>query len=578
MALTSACTSSRWIIEEEPVADTAQSIQVDTRTALVVSTMPQPEQPVLRLQGNTVNIVESPLRLEANRVIQRYRPRYSWAIAGALGAGTLFYLANADGFFEEDLTTSQRNILMGAGGVVFGAALLNMKPYGEPRYTGERRLLNTVGTVQRSDTTQTAAPPFEVIINASHNGEDLVRGLQILVDGSYTLNLISELGLRSFSPDNPGDIRLELTTEFEQSELSFPVNDVLKRYVRVARRNTPLRSTPVVSGNNVITTVAEASLLPWVETTDSGWHRVLLGITPTYVQASDGAVVWRPAMSNESDMVITTSNMAFGSIDVERDIPRWDQKNEQAIAILIGNQNYRNALQRNEHAQRSLRLMRTYLRETLGYNDDRIILIEDFRTDETVSSLIGFNASERTIHGFSVNAQTDLFVYFTGAGGVVNQDGRGMAGLIPVDALPGEGIVLEEFLRGIASIGGIRQTKIVFDTDFRELGSSGFATEFRADYAQLASLVTSRNTNSWVLFASGANQLAGVYVSNDRRTDRIHGIMTYYFARALQDGNIQTDEVLRYMQRNMTFTSRRLHNRAQDPAFFGNRNLPLQRP
>jgi len=572
-----ACTSSRWIIQEDPVVDATQSVQVDTLSALVIDALPQPEQPFITLRGSLVNVVESPLRLEANRVIQRYRPRYSWVIAGALGAGTLYYLANTDGFFQEELTRSQKNALMGAGGVVFGAALLNMRPYGQPRYTGEKRLLNTVGTNTRADTTQNAAPPFGVIINASHEGEELVRGLHVIVDGSYTLNLISELGLRNFSPDLPGEITVEFITESESRQIAFPVENVLKRYVRVARRNTPLRSTPNISTNNIITTVAEASLLPWVETIDTGWHRVLLGITPTYIQATDGAVVWRPAISNERDMVITTSNMAFGSIDVERDIPTTDRKNSDAIAILIGNQQYRNTTLRNEHAHRSVRLMRTYLRESLGFSDERIIVIEDFRTEENANNLINYNRDERTIHGIPFSSSTDLFVFYAGVGGVVSDNSRSVAGLISIDALPGEGVSLEAFFQYIGSINGLRQIVTVIDADFRELTATGFSTNFRADYANMAALVTGRNQNSLVLFASSSTQLAGLYVSNDRRTDRIHGIMTYYFARAIQDGNTNTEDILRYMQRNMTFTSRRLHNRAQDPTTFGNRSLELLR-
>jgi hypothetical protein len=276
-------------------------------------------------------------------------------------------------------------------------------------------------------------------------------------------------------------------------------------------------------------------------------------------------------------MVITTSNMAFGSIDVERDIPTTDRKNSDAIAILIGNQQYRNTTLRNEHAHRSVRLMRTYLRESLGFSDERIIVIEDFRTEENANNLINYNRDERTIHGIPFSSSTDLFVFYAGVGGVVSDNSRSVAGLISIDALPGEGVSLEAFFQYIGSINGLRQIVTVIDADFRELTATGFSTNFRADYANMAALVTGRNQNSLVLFASSSTQLAGLYVSNDRRTDRIHGIMTYYFARAIQDGNTNTEDILRYMQRNMTFTSRRLHNRAQDPTTFGNRSLELLR-
>jgi len=206
--LMTGCTSSRWIIEDEPAADTSQSVLISSDSALLISGEPTPENPVLQLNGRQIDLYEAPMRLEANRVIQQYRPRLSWVMAGMLGAGSLFYIANSGDFFAEELTASQKNLLMATGGLVLGASLLNMKPRGEPRYTGESRFLNQVGTDLRSDSTDKPAPPFDVIINASHENETLINGLQLTVNGEYTLNLISELGLRSFSPDEPGVITL----------------------------------------------------------------------------------------------------------------------------------------------------------------------------------------------------------------------------------------------------------------------------------------------------------------------------------------------------------------------------------
>ena len=438
-----------------------------------------------------------------------------------------------------------------------------------PRYTGESRFLNQVGTDLRSDSTDKPAPPFDVIINASHENETLINGLQLTVNGEYTLNLISELGLRSFSPDEPGVITLEFITEFDSITVEFPLQRVLKRYVRVARRNTPLRNSQQTGTNNIVTTVAEASLLPWVETTDTGWHRVLMGITPVFVSSTDGAVVWRPAVSNESNLVVTTANMSFGSVDVERDIPRKSQQgNERSIAILIGNQNYRNDTLKNEYAHRSLRLMRTYLQQTLGYREENIITIEDFTVSDEADNLIRFNAQDNTLFDRSLPEGARIFVYFSGKGGVVNQQGRSLAGLLPVDGLPGEGVALEQLMSQLARIPRDNPVNVVIDADFREISPTGLPNRFEPDYQRITRILTERNDRSWILFASGPTQYAGHYVSNDRRTDRVHGILTYYFARALQDGNTDTESILRYLQRNMTFTSRRLHNRAQDPVFY----------
>lgn len=566
--LQTACTSSRWIIDETPAVDTSETVLINTEPVIRIIGMPTPDNPVLRLDGLTRNVVESPRKLEANRVIQRYRPRYGILAFGMAGAGALIYLSSTDGFFENDLTNSQKNVLRGSAGLVLGASLLNMKPVGEPRFTGEKRFLNQVGVSQRSDTTQVNPGSIDILIQAEYEGQVLVNRLQKMVQGPTDINLITELGLRSFSPDVPGNIALRITSPFQQIDLEIPVESVLKRYVRIAARNTPLRSTPRTGQNNIITTVAEASLLPWVETTSDGWYRVLIGITPTYVQATDGALIWRPSVSNESDLVITTSNATFGSVDVERNIPQASVANRQAIAILIGNQNYRDPAIRSENAFRSLQLMQSYLTESLGYSSDRIILVEDFRTEESVEAILGYDAAESSIHGIPVNRNTDLFVYYTGAGSYVDDRGRREAGLVPVDGLPGEGISVRSVFQSLSAIP-TAAVYVFLDTDFRTYSDGDTGGSFRADYAQLSTLITASKPNAWVLFGSDAAQMSGKYMSNDRRTDRVHGIATYYFCRAIQDGNSETELIVRYLQRNVTFTSRRLHNRAQDPTFFG---------
>jgi hypothetical protein len=496
--------------------------------------------------------------------------------AGVAAAGGLIYLANSDSFFETDLSRTQKFSLYGISGLVFAGTAFNFRPHGEPRYTGEQRFLSTVGNVTYSDTTSNNTKPIDLFIDAWHEDQELINRLQVQLNGSLDLNIISELGLRSYSPENPGLIHLRITSESQIKEISFPLQDVLKRYVRIATRNTPLRSTPINSADNIITTVAEASLLPWVETTSDGWHRVLLGITNTYIQANEGAVVWRPSISDESSMVVTTTGMSYGSVDVERDLPASPVRNNQAIAVLIGNQDYRNPDKRNLHAHRSVRMMRNYLVESLGYNRSRIIVIEDFRTENTLSDLFDINPVAGTIHNLPFTADTDVFVYYAGAGGVVDFRNSRVPGLVPVDGLPGEGIPLSAIFSTFADLNA-GAVQFFFDTDFRDVSTDGISSGLRVNLLEPAEILLRRNPRSWVLFAADPAQIAGVYVSTDRRIDRIHGIATYYFTRAIQDGNTEIDMILRYMNRNMTFSSRRLHNRAQDPLFFGNRNLSLLR-
>lgn len=570
------CTSSRWIIEEAPQVDERVRNVISTHPVISVEQRPSPENPYLIIEGLNREVVEYPLKVEAKRVIQRYRPRYGWMAFGILGAGTLIYVANSDQFFESNLTTTQRNIFYGSAAFVFTASLLNMRPYGEPHYTGERRYLSEVDRIQKADTTGVTNTPFDVIISAKYNGETLVEGLQKTVNGIYQLNLITELGLRSFSPDNPGNIDINIKSEYDEVNVSVPVEKVLRRYVRVASRNTPLRSSPQELAGNIITNVAEASLLPWVETTENGWHRVMLGVTPTFIRITDGALVWRPAIFNDAELVISTVNSVFGSVDVERNFPAAAVQNQRAVALVIVNERYDDINLRNEHARRSGQLMQTYLLETLGYSNSRIILVDNFNSNDDVSTILNYDAGSRTIHGKELFSDSDLFVYYTGAGGMMSVNGRMEATLLPVDGLPNEGVTVRDLFYDISRLP-VNRVFALIDTDFDHRFAGTTSDNVRPSFVQLSSIITSAKPASWVIFASNPSQKSGVYVSSDRRTDRIHGLLTYYFARSLQDGNTDTDLIVRYLERNMTFTSRRLHNRPQDPSFHGNRTLNILR-
>src|SRR5690606_703441 len=83
---------------------------------------------------------------------------------------------------------------------------------------------------------------------------------------------------------------------------------------------------------------------------------------------------------------------------------------------------------------------------------------------------------------------------------------------------------------------------------------------------------------SSIFLASNVDQIAGNYVSRDLRTDRVHGILTYYFTQAIKDSNSQIDQIRDYLRRNVAFTSRRLHDRTQDPIILYNESYSLLRP
>jgi hypothetical protein len=561
------CTSSRWVTQDELIEDVSRIHIVDSIPVLSISDLPSNDKPSFTLMVMDKQLLKVPLRLRATRVIQRYRPRYSLIALGLVAASGLVYLASHEGIVDQNLTKTQKNVLYVTAGGVLAGSILNMKPVGNPIQTGETRLLGQIETLQKVDSSQIYRGSLDLIINAAYNGESIVTGLQKTINGQLEINLLNDLGLRTFSPPDDGNIQVQVTSEFEVLEFEIPLSSFMNRYLKVATRNTPLRDSPNYSSANVITSVAESSLLPWVANTDDGWHRVLLGSRPVYVPSTEGDLIWRFGSGRGSELVVTTSAGTYGSVDIERDIPITNFVNNRAIAIIIANESYESTHFRRKSTLRSGQLMAEYLNLSLGYSRDRIININDFTAEIDVETLLNIDLEEQTISGIPYSTQSDIFIYYAGHAGMIEIDGNIEPAILPVDMVPGDGITVAALFQSLAAMH-VAGVHVVLDTDFTFRTSTG-SIVFNANMQiELASILTKQRSNNSVIYSVTGNQTSGTYQSNDLRTDRVHGLLTYYFVKSIQNGITDLSSIHQYLQRNMTFTSRRLHNRAQDPLGF----------
>lgn len=566
LLLFSGCTTSRWIVQEAPASDLNESKLLSTEPILTVSSLPDPDNPVITFDIRNLNTIQVPQRVEQRRFVQKYRPRYGLMMLGLAGSAGLLYVANSNAFLENGLTDNQRLGVNVSAGVLAAASVFNLKPSGEPMFTGETRLLDQVGMTTRIDTLVRPAnsPVVQTTIQARYKGDVVLSGLQkSAVNQELRLDLVNELPFRSFQSDDPGILEIVISTSTQSFRTDVPVESFLKRYARVARRNTPIRSSPQDQAGNIVTTVAEASLLPWVSS-ENGWLQVLLGLNPVYMRMEDGAVVWMPA-GGVGGMVVSTGQR-FGDIDIERNIPQLPAQQRDAAAVIIANERYADPLYANRFANRSVDLMKRYFNEALGVPIERIRVVSD--APSSLSASWARFSRNNLWSELNLNPQTSrLFVYYAGKGATLN--GRPM--LLPVDAPGGAPIDVESFLDYLATLP-TASTHVMFDTDFVHsidgsvLGSNALKT---------ASDALTESKPSWVLFASDVRQPSNAYTTEDFRTDRIYGLLTYFVCKALQEEHTTTSEIQAYLTRNLTFTSRRLHNRPQDPKWFGDTTLRL---
>lgn len=563
----SGCTTSRWIADPEPTRDLAKSVVVDSEPRILITNNPSPENPVLEISIINRRLLEVPMVYKSNRVIQRYRPKYGFLIAGVVvSAGTLYLAENLDTQSQK----SQKNLLRATAGGVLVGSLLNMKPVGEPIATGEVLQFGQASISQFIDSTTTYPDMLRVILNGALNGESLVSGREFIVNQNHTIDLIDELNLSEVQLADNDSIELQLVTEHEVVDINIDVSSIMNRYIRISRQNTLIRSSPDLTDSNVITTVAPNSFLPLVSSDNDNFYRTTLGASTAYVSKSDGNLVWRVGAGYNSNFIVSTSGSQRGSVDIERDIPTASERNPDAIGIIITQESYPDEFKFVKNAHRSGDLVSEYFTKSLGVYEQNIIRLKSSYFPESLAEiLIEFDQD-----GSIDFSQKDLFLYYAGAGKIDN-DSTGV-GFKLLSSDGSNGTDLNDLLSLIAKLN-TRSNVLLFDTDFSNGLESSISTEITDSLNQVINTFISENHNSALFMAAEANQFASNYQSTDLRTDRIHGIFTYYFLQSIQSGNNTLPQIRDNLLRNVTFTSRRLHNRAQDPIIRFNSNFSLIR-
>lgn len=559
------CTTSRWIANPEPTQDLSNSVILDSEPQLLISKYPTPNEPTLGLTLVERRLLEVPMVYKSTRVIQKYKPKYGFLAAGVIvAAGTVYLAENLDSQTQQ----SQKNLLrLTAGGFLLGS-FLNMNPVGEPLETGETQQFGKASVTQLVDSTTVYTEQLKVIFNAALNGEALVTGREFLVNQHYTIDLVDELNLSDTQLTTDSSIEIQLVTENEVVDLQIDISSIMNQYIRISNQNTAVRSNTELTETNIITYVAPNSFLPLIDSGDELWYRTTLGASSAFVSKSDGHLVWRVGAGYNSDLIISTSGSQRGSVDIERDIPIIEHRNPDAVAIVVTQDSYSDEIKSVKNTHRSGDLVSEYFTKTLGIYEQNVIRLKSSYFTESINDIL----LESNQDGSFDFDNKDLFFYYSGAGEVTTDSTGVNFKLLSSDGI--NGIDLRNFLERVTKLN-TRSNILILETDFsngsRVLSSSNYSDSLKF----MVDRFISSNPNSVIFIASEANQLASNYQSSDLRTDRIHGIFTYYFLQSLQSGNRTLPQIRDNLLRNVTFTSRRLHNRAQDPIIRFNSNFSL---
>jgi hypothetical protein len=216
-----------------------------------------------------------------------------------------------------------------------------------------------------------------------------------------------------------------------------------------------------------------------------------------------------------------TETQNIGISDVDRDLPEAKIRKPDAVAIIIGNRDYK-AVGKLTFAINDAKSVKNYLVKSLGYDPANVVVIEN----ATKANFETYFSKDGILESM-VKSNSDVFIYYSGHGVPSLKNKKQY--FMPVDADPGfiekSGYSFEEFYSNLSKIK-VKSYTIAIDACF-----SGAVYEDAGLKPGLIPVEESAMslTNGIVFTASSANQVS----LEDK--EKKHGLFTYYFLKALQD-------------------------------------------
>lgn len=570
LAILSSCTSARWTVKEKNAVDKNEYRILQQEEFLMPAAEVTPENPTLKLDLFSKTKYEYKQRVLMQRNIQKYHLQPGAVALGVGGAAAAFYLANFSSVNGVN-TNTKKWTLNAAGALFLASGFMNMKPVGGLRPTGEEKYLRNTGVTTDVDTVKIENNDrIAASVSVRHNGELVFNENQRSFAGSLEITLGNKLEELQLTGPDPGSISISVDFNDSTYVYEYPVSQILQPYAQVTSRLTELRNSPEKNTDNILADLAKGSRLQVKSYSDKKWFNVLYGISENYIKKQDARLIWRTADFVQEEQVVTVPRVPFGNIDVESNIPILRGPTPNAIALIITNENYSTVkLEQRRYTHRDGRLIKTYLQNGLGYSKENIFELHDVRKPAEINKALSSIRS-------AVNDSTKLFVYLGGYGQVQRKGEEVALALLGVsgDGESPSTVGLPQLFEKIAALASA-QTLVLTDIDFSSKDNGNRFTpneEIQIIENNTAPLRSIPNTT--ILMGSRLNNPSNLYVSPGGE-DKKHHIFPYFFAKALQQRKTSLSAIYQYMERNVSYTARRLFDRPQDPLLLGNSSFDL---
>ena len=558
------CTASRWTITNEAAIDPdVESTVVSERNVLLIESEPTYSNPVITFSAYQIVDKEYIQKIEMERSVQQYRPRWGFFTLGL--SATLFTLLAANtSFVSSSIGKNQKIMLNLAAGLIGIVSVTNMKPVGEPIFTGEKQLMRQSGFVVLSDTLANENRNVQMDVDLQiHFEEDTVfseSGLELTND-RLDINLTPVISLLSDEINENSKIDIILSYNGESAKHEINLASFLEPHISITDPVAVLRSVPLINDFNIITEVGQGSALRFLAEMDD-WFRVQFGGSEVFVRKNAGEKIWKSEENSGAINVFEFEEVPFGDIDVENSVPILKQNNPNDRAIILTN-GISAELDPRQYLERDHELFTFYMRSALQMQSNQITTIELDASGEWIEELDRFA---------SIDSTASLFVYLSG---YAFQSGEGGIRLQNIDDEMSSPVISSTIFQKFVEMNP-RSLFLFADLEFSE-GITD-STQSRLGTVQVlvetANELTRRLPNSVLLFSNRPGQKSSIYASSGFQNLR-HHIFNYYLADAIKKRNTRMSDIIRYLENNVDYTSRRLHDRSQDIQAFGNTMLRI---
>jgi hypothetical protein len=257
--------------------------------------------------------------------------------------------------------------------------------------------------------------------------------------------------------------------------------------------------------------------------------------------------------------------------DIARSLPRDVRKNPDAVAVVIGNKDYQHKdIPSVQFAHRDAALMKKYLTETFGFKPENILYMENASLAGFVS-VFGSKDNHRGRLFNYLKPGSDVFIYYTGHGAPELQQKQGY--FVPSDADPSlvglSGYPVAQLFENLSKTP-YKSLTVLIDACFNGASDAGMIVQ-EASPVFIKSEIRVLNDPRNAIFISSAGDQVSSWFSQEQ-----HSLFTYFFLKGIQgaaddnkDGVVTLTELKDYLDKEVTFKARRLHNREQYPDVYG---------